>query len=460
MVRVCSSLRCQPCRSSRCTCASGCKYAVDDCPDGNGPIMFCQPLERTLGYPTPGLRVWLARPGEQLGGQRTRSGVKGRWVMVSVVAGVAAGAGLFLIPGGRPGNVDTAVTTTSASVASTTVSVTTPATAMAPTTDVASSDGSSAEPVAAVTSTAPAAASTTHASAATTTAPPRGTLVIQGVGDVNFDPTYISAFAEVGYEAAFEGLEGIFEDDSITVINLECPPTDAGRQLDKQFSFQCDVAALPIAKANGVDVANLANNHSGDRGFEGLVDGRANVEGSGISPVGVGSNLDEAMKPALFDVEGWKVAVLGMGGVVPGDAWLATAESPGMASGDDVDQMVRAIELADEQADVVVVSIHWGRELVTEPDGDDRQRAAAMVTAGADVIFGHHPHRLGALEVVDGAPIFWTLGNFIWPRLSDAAATTAIGRVVIEPDGEVVACLVPAFIERSGRPVLRGEAPC
>jgi poly-gamma-glutamate synthesis protein (capsule biosynthesis protein) len=83
-----------------------------------------------------------------------------------------------------------------------------------------------------------------------------------------------------------------------------------------------------------------------------------------------------------------------------------------------------------------------------------------MIGAGADMIFGHHPHRLGELEFIDGKPVFWTLGNFIWPRLSDAGATTAVARVVISPDGEIDACLIPAFIETSGQPVLQGPAPC
>ncbi len=301
---------------------------------------------------------------------------------------------------------------------------------------------------------------TTTEPVTTTTRPSPETLIIQGVGDVNFDPDYIPAFDEVGYEAAFAGIDGIFLDDSLTVINLECPPTDAGTQLDKQFSFRCDPAALPVAREHGVDVANLANNHSRDRGPDGLLDGRNNTRAAGIEPVGVGADRTEAYAPALLDVDGWTVAVLGMGGVVPGDGWLATDDTPGMASGDDTEMMVAAVEAAEAVADVVVVSIHWGRELEKEPDPDDRTRAEAMIAAGADVIFGHHPHRLGAVEVVDGVPVFWTLGNFIWPRLSDAGATTAIGRVVITPAGDVTACLIPAFIEESGRPRLTGAPPC
>lgn len=82
-------------------------------------------------------------------------------------------------------------------------------------------------------------------------APDQEPLVIQAVGDVNFDPAYITGFADSGYQVAFDGLEGLFLDDDLTVINLECPPTDAGSQLDKQYTFRCDPAALPVAAVNG-----------------------------------------------------------------------------------------------------------------------------------------------------------------------------------------------------------------
>ena len=243
-------------------------------------------------------------------------------------------------------------------------------------------------------------------------------------------------------------------------MNLECVPSDLGAPLDKDFVFRCDPDALPIARDNGVEVANLANNHIGDYGRAAMLDGVEQVRAAGIAPVGVGEDLGAAVAPALFELDGRTVAVLGMGGVVPGPSWLAGDDRPGMASGDDTEQMVRAVEAAAEIADLVVVSIHWGWELETVPRADDRARAEAMIGAGADVIFGHHPHRLGEMEMVDGRPVFWTLGNFVWPRLSNASATTGVARLEISGDGDIQACILPAFIERSGQPVLTGATEC
>ncbi len=300
----------------------------------------------------------------------------------------------------------------------------------------------------------------TATSAATTTEPERRRLVIHGVGDTNFDPGYIPNLASNGYGYAFDGLDGLFTDDDLSVINLECAPSDLGQRVPKTFNFRCDPDALPIAVANGVEVANLANNHVLDYGVEAMLDGRVNVEASGMAAVGVGADVDEATEPAILEIGGWTVAVLGMGGVVPAGWWLATEDGPGMASGDDIEQMVAAVEAAAAQADLVVVSIHWGAELVTAPDPGDRARAEAMIAAGADIIFGHHSHRLGEVEDIAGRPVFWTLGNFVWPRLSDAGATTGVARVVIEPDGTIESCIIPAFITNSGQPELTGPPPC
>jgi poly-gamma-glutamate synthesis protein (capsule biosynthesis protein) len=99
-------------------------------------------------------------------------------------------------------------------------------------------------------------------------------------------------------------------------------------------------------------------------------------------------------------------------------------------------------------------------ELDTKPRPDDIERAAAMVDAGADIIFGHHQHRLGPLEYIDGKPVFWGLGNFVWPHNSTASATTAVARVVINADGSIEACMIDAFIKTHGRPVITGEAEC
>jgi poly-gamma-glutamate synthesis protein (capsule biosynthesis protein) len=320
-----------------------------------------------------------------------------------------------------------------------------------------------ADPSTTTSSTSSTSSTTTSSSTTSTTTtplPPKGTLLIQGTGDVNLDPGYIPALAANGYDYAWEGLDGLFVDDDLTVINLECAPSDLGSPEPKEFVFRCPTDSLGSLAPAGIEVANMGNNHSGDYGKEALVDGRSQLTAVGVAPVGAGANAAEAAAPAVFEVEGWKVAVVGFGGVFPTPAWFATDDQAGMRDGDDIASMVAAVEAAEEVADIVVVAIHWGVELDTKPRPDDVERARAMIAAGADVIFGHHAHRLQSMETIDGAAVFWGLGNFVWPRYSTASATTAVGRVEVRPDGTMDACLIPAFIENSGQPVVTGEPPC
>jgi len=286
----------------------------------------------------------------------------------------------------------------------------------------------------------------------------RGALVIHGTGDVNVDPSYIPNLKEHGYAWAWSGLRGLFKRDDLTVINLECAVSNLGRAVPKQFNFRCDPAALPSMRKAGVEAANLGNNHGYDYGPVALVDSRKNLLKNNIAPVGAGRNANEAVSAALFDIEGWKIAVVGFDKVV--DPWptaVAGPDKPGTAAGHDEDAMVAAVRAADRQADIVIVAIHWGVELDTTPRTGDVELGHRLIDAGADVIFGHHSHRLQPMGVYKGRPIFYSLGNFVWPRHSTAGATTAVAEVTVSPKGKFKGRLIPAFIESSGHPVLRGS---
>jgi hypothetical protein len=300
---------------------------------------------------------------------------------------------------------------------------------------------------------------TTAPTTTTTTLPSKGWVVIDGTGDVNLDPSEIPILVSHGYDWAWSGLDGLFLEDDLTIVNLECSPSSLGVAEDKDFTFQCGDGLTEMAAA-GVDVANLANNHSQDFGKEALLDGLANLSAVGIAPVGVGRNAAEAANPALFDINGWRIAVVGFGGIRPHDGWVATHDRAGMADGDTIESMVATVEAASSIADFVVVTVHWGVELETAPSSDDVERAQTMIGAGADAILGHHPHRLQAFEILDDRPVAWSLGNFVWPEMSLASATTGVARVVISPDGEVSGCLIPALIESAGHPVLMSAPPC
>lgn len=119
--------------------------------------------------------------------------------------------------------------------------------------------------------------------------------------------------------------------------------------------------------------------------------------------------------------------------------------------------MAASVRAAARVADIVVVTIHWGVELDTQPRAADVRLGRRLIDAGADVILGHHSHRLQPMGTYKGRPIFYGLGNFVWPRHSTAGATTAVAQVTVSPKGKFKGRLIPAFIETSGHPVLRSS---
>lgn len=288
------------------------------------------------------------------------------------------------------------------------------------------------------------------------TEPSRGRLVIHGTGDVNVDPSYIPALPANGWDHAWSGLDGLFRSDDLTVINLECAVSDLGSALDKEFTFRGDPASLPAMREAGVEVANLGNNHAYDFGPDALVDTVRNLEANGIEPVGAGRHQSEALSPALIEIEGWTVAVVGIGMVVDPAESVSAPGKPGIAAGHDTDLMLRAIQRAERQADLVIVTIHWGVELDTAPRPEQVALGQDFVDAGADVIFGHHSHRLQPMDHYRGRPIFWGLGNFVWPNFSPEGSRTAVARVTVRSNGSIRGTLLPAFIESPGHPVLTG----
>jgi hypothetical protein len=282
----------------------------------------------------------------------------------------------------------------------------------------------------------------------------RGTLVIHAVGDVNLDPDYVPTLGWYGHDYAWSGIGDLFTADDLTIVNLECAPGPGGSAQPKTFVFRCDPAGIAVMAAAGIEVANLANNHSQDHGPDAMVAGRRVVADAGIHPVGAGADLDEALRPAVVDIGGTVVAVLGFGGVVPARSWLAAPGRPGMADGDDIDLMTAAVRDAATRADLVLVTLHWGIERDLTPRPDDVARGRALIDAGADAVFGHHPHRLQPMEIYRGKPIFWSLGNFVWTDHSPAGNVTAVAEVLIQPDGMITAHLIPARIVDDGLVVL------
>jgi poly-gamma-glutamate capsule biosynthesis protein CapA/YwtB (metallophosphatase superfamily) len=302
-------------------------------------------------------------------------------------------------------------------------------------------------------------ASCARASTGAAETPVRGTLLIHATGDVSLDPSQIPAFRAQGYTWAWSGLRGMFSHDDLTMVNLECPATDIVDPEPKVFTFRCDPQALPAARRAGVDVMSQANNHAYDQGPAGLVDSLDAIRAAGLASVGAGANESEALRAARFESHGWTVAVVGIDQVLDPLDQVAGSNKPGTAGGHDFRLALRAVRDAAASSDLVFVMIHWGVELEARPRAYQVRQAHRMIDAGADVIFGAHPHVLQPMETYRDRPIFYSLGNFVWPRISEEASATAVAEIVVAPDGTIEARLVPIAIVSNGHPVVMSADP-
>ncbi|MFC6955382.1 CapA family protein [Halorubellus litoreus] len=196
----------------------------------------------------------------------------------------------------------------------------------------------------------------------------------------------------------------------VATANLEAPVAGYGEPIAKSGPTNDTDQEVPaILDAAGFDCVTLANNHAMDYGADGLFGTIAECEDSGLTTVGAGDTEDAAMMPVRFDVNGTSVAIFSFcerefgtaDADAPGTAWLHHPETL---------ERVRSTE-----ADVVVVNAHGGVEFVPVPPRHHRRRLRELVDAGADLVVGHHPHVPQGWEVYDDAPIFYSLGNFLFP---------------------------------------------
>lgn len=295
--------------------------------------------------------------------------------------------------------------------------------------------------------------------------------------------------------AIFSGCIDYLRSMDLRFGNLEIIPTDVrnpmqGRDESRLISDESNFAAYTYA---GLDVVGLANNHSMDQGLAGLMRTIDLLDGVGIRHTGGGRNAAEAHRPALVEHAGARVAFLSYTSVfAPGagadDYWggLAVVQAraayephPGAMEAPGTPPITRTwldpahletlrgdIRSAREQADVVIVSWHWGLSPKTGGPGwipvldYQREGGHAAIDAGADLVFGHHPHMLQAVEVHRGRPIFYSVGNFAFdffvgwkdPRLRRAIAV----RVAITGGAVTGVWAVPVAIEAGGRPLIAG----
>jgi poly-gamma-glutamate capsule biosynthesis protein CapA/YwtB (metallophosphatase superfamily) len=220
--------------------------------------------------------------------------------------------------------------------------------------------------------------------------------------------------------------------------NLECALTIRGQPEPKTYTFAAPPAGAQSLAWAGFDLVTLGNNHILDYGVEGLEDTLRSLDEAGVGHVGAGMNAAAAAAPLIFERNGLRIAFLAFVDVPIGNydyhAWEATADRPGIIWGRPA-ALRSAVRSARQQADIVVVLLHFGYEGVDYESPEQETLAYAAIDAGASLVIGSHAHVLQPVKEYNGGLIVYSLGNFVFDDFEPAFNQSIILRVRLGRQG-------------------------
>jgi len=207
------------------------------------------------------------------------------------------------------------------------------------------------------------------------------------------------------------------KDADLVFANLESVISDKGTKQGSIYSFKASPKMMEGLLFAGIDVVSVANNHSLDYGIEALLDSGERLRQAGIIPVGAGKSAPEARAPALYDAGGTTVGILAYT-ALGSPFWQAKERTPGIAWIDSslLKQLKQDIEKTKQQADIIVVSFHFGEEYQTKPNAVQKLLSRTAIDAGAHLVIGHHPHVVQPVERYKHGWITYSLGNFVFDQ--------------------------------------------
>lgn len=233
------------------------------------------------------------------------------------------------------------------------------------------------------------------------------------------------------WPAAFARVARPLAEADLAFANLESPLTTA-----PQASNGHDLRAIPSAisalSAAGFDIVSLSNNHALDAGKAGLMETIATLDLAGITGV-TSRTAGQLVSRTPHSTLRYQL--------------LAFDDSVNPL---DVEAAARSVAAA-RQADLVIVSLHWGGEYQAAPSLRQRSIAQSLARAGADLIIGHGPHVLQPVERMGKALVAYSLGNLLFDQLyPDDCHWGVILRVTLTTRGNMRTDLLPT-VEENGQ---------
>lgn len=189
----------------------------------------------------------------------------------------------------------------------------------------------------------------------------------------------------------FANVQDYFATDDLTLVNFEGTLTEATKHRDHTFTFRAPPEHVEMLTLGSVEAVSFENNHVMDFYETGYQDTIRMFEEKGII-------YSTEAHPGVFEKDGVSVAMLSY--------QTFDGAYPRLT-----EQVPLDIAAAKQQYDIVIVSYHWGDEAVFKPKENQITLGRATIDAGADLVLGHHSHRVAPIEQYNGKYIVYSLGN-------------------------------------------------
>lgn len=266
-------------------------------------------------------------------------------------------------------------------------------------------------------------------------------------GDVLLDRSVGWIIDNQGSDSIWGDVRSILSDADISMVNLENPLSRRGSmEKDKQFIFRGKPQYVKALESAGIDIVSLANNHVLDYGEIALLDTMKHLDNAGILYAGAGQNEDTANMPIYIDKGAISLAVLSSSHVIPFVHWHAKKDKPGVASAYDPARLISEVKSASEKADIVLVYLHWGKEMISQPVQYQKNIAHMLIDAGADLVIGSHPHIVQSFEFYKGKLIAYSLGNLVF---TNSSKETILLSIEFSEQEMLQASVIPCIIKSS-----------
>jgi len=278
------------------------------------------------------------------------------------------------------------------------------------------------------------------------------------IGDVLL---HLPLYNYSSFAPSFSPVQEELESIDLLIANQESLPAGRAFGVSGYPNFSSPPKIIRDLKDIGVDVLSIANNHTLDQGEEGLLEAIQQMEKVEMPYVGAYKSFEDQQTNRIFDVEGVSLGILSY--TYGTNSHETPVGKDYLVSRIEETRIINEIKELKTKADFVVVSIHWGAEYNLMANDMQKKLASSIAQAGADIIFGHHPHVIQQYELLASenghkTHVFYSLGNFFSGQKDEYTNIGGIAKIEVLKKNvngaQVVTLENPSFIPTA---VVKGE---